>query len=182
MIFHQTTLESVYIIEAEKRADDRGFFARTWCKREFQAQGLHTELAQCNVAYSKARGTLRGLHYQSAPWAEAKLIRCVKGSLYDVIVDLRPQSATFKQWLGVELTADNRKMIYVPEGCANGYLTLEDNTEMFYQVSQFYTPEYERGIRFNDPLFGIQWPADIRVISEKLSGKTMCCKIIFCIP
>ena len=167
MIFKETKFESAYIVEVEKHADSRGFFARTWCKNEFEARGLNTHLLQSNIAFSKARGTLRGLHYQDEPCAEVKLIRCIKGSVYDVIADLRPQSATYKQWLGIELTEDDYKMMYVPEGFAHGYLTLEDNTEIFYQVSQFYSPEFERGVRFNDPAFRIQWPDDIRIISDK---------------
>ena len=167
MIFKETRFESVYIVEIEKHTDDRGFFGRTWCKDEFEAHGLNAGVLQSNIAFSKFRGTLRGLHYQDEPYAEAKLIRCIKGSLYDVIVDLRPQSATYTQWLATELTEDNYKMIYVPEGFAHGYQTLEDNTEIFYQVSQIYSPEFERGIRFNDPLLRIQWPGDIRTISDK---------------
>ncbi len=167
MIFKETQFESVYIVELEKHADSRGFFARTWCRNEFEARGLNTQLLQSNIAFSKSRGTLRGLHYQEKPYAEVKLIRCLRGSVYDVIVDLRPESETYKHWLATELTGDDYKMIYVPEGFAHGYQTLEDNTEIFYQVSQMYTPEFERGIRFNDPAFMIQWPDDIRIISDK---------------
>ena len=167
MIFKKTGFESVYIIEIEKNKDVRGFFGRTWCKNEFEAHGLNPGLLQSNITFSKSRGTLRGLHYQEEPHAEVKLVRCLKGSAYDVIVDLRPQSLTYKHWLGTELTEDDYKMIYVPEGFAHGYQSLEDNTEIFYQVSQSYSPGYERGIRFNDPLFGILWPDEIRIISDK---------------
>jgi dTDP-4-dehydrorhamnose 3,5-epimerase len=167
MIFTETRLKDAFIIEIEKREDERGFFARAWCKKEFEAHGLHLDLVQANLVFSNRRGTLRGMHYQVAPYGEAKLMRCIRGAIYDVIIDLRPESPTYKQWLGVELTADNHKMLYVPEYCAHGYQTLVDNTETFYPVSQFYSPGFERGMRWNDPAFGIEWPLNIQVISDK---------------
>lgn len=168
MIFTETKLKGAFIIEIEKRGDERGFFARAWCQREFEAHGLNMRWIQANLAFSRRRGTLRGLHYQIAPYGEAKLMSCIRGAIYDVIVDLRPQSPTCKQWLGVELTADSHKMLYVPAGFAHGYQTLVDNTETFYPVSQFYAPEFEGGVRWNDPAFGIEWPeVDERIISGK---------------
>jgi dTDP-4-dehydrorhamnose 3,5-epimerase len=167
MIFTETKLPGVFIIKIEKREDERGFFARAWCKKEFEAHGLNLDWVQANLAFSKRRGTLRGLHYQIAPYEEAKLMRCIRGAIYDVIIDLRPESPTYKRWLGVELTADNHKMLYVPEGFAHGYQTLMDNTETFYQASQFYSPESERGLRYDDPAFAIEWPIDVQVISDK---------------
>ena len=170
MIFRETKLEGSFIIEVRKIADERGFFGRSWCKREFNAQKLSAEMAQANIAFSFHKGTLRGLHYQQEPFAEAKLVRCTRGAAYDVILDLRPDSPTYGQWIGTELTQDNYHMIYAPEGFAHGYLTLEDDTEMSYSVSQFYAPEAERGIRYDDPAFGIAWPADIRLVSDKDKG------------
>jgi len=167
MIFTETKLPGAFIIELEKRGDDRGFFARAWCKQEFEDHGLHSNWVQANLASTKKYGTLRGLHYQVAPYQETKLMRCIRGAIYDVIVDLRPESATYKQWLGVELTADNRKMLYIPEGFAHGYQALVDDAETFYFASQFYTPGSEQGVRYNDPAFGIEWPLEIRVISDK---------------
>jgi len=167
MIFTETKLKGAYIIELQKIEDARGFFARGWCQNEFEAHGLVPRIVQANVSHNKKRGTLRGMHYQVAPYAETKLIRCTRGALYDVIVDLRPDSETYKQWIGVELTADNYKMLYVPEGFAHGFITLEDDTDAFYQVSQFYTPGAERGARYNDPSFNIEWPVEIQVISDK---------------
>jgi len=167
VFFQSTKLTGSYIILPEKREDERGFFARTWCQREFEAHGLVSRVAQTNVCFSKGRGTLRGMHYQVAPCEETKLVRCTRGAIYDVVIDLRPQSPTFKQWLGVELTAGNYKMLYVPENFAHGYQTLEDNTEVIYLVSQFYSSESERGVRYNDPGFGIDWPRGVQVISDK---------------
>lgn len=167
MIFTETKLPGAYVIELEKRGDARGFFARAFCQHEFTAIGLMTVVAQTNLSFSQSAGTLRGMHYQSAPYAEAKLVRCTRGSLYDVIIDLRPASATYRSWLGVELSADNRRMLYVPEGFAHGFITLEDAVEVTYQVSQFYTPEAERGVRWDDPAFGIEWPLTPTVISDK---------------
>lgn len=168
MIFKETSLKGAFIIEPERIRDHRGFFARAWCKKEFEAHGLNPRLVQINLSFNKNRGTLRGMHYQTAPHEEAKLFRCTRGAIYDVIIDLQPESPTYLEWLGVELTADNRKMLYVPENFAQGYQTLTDNTEVFYQVSQFYSPESERGVRWDDPAFGIKWPeTDNLMISEK---------------
>ena len=167
MIFAETKLKGAFIIQPEKLEDERGFFARTWCKRELEAHGLNPNLVQCNISFNKKRGTLRGMHYQVPPYEEAKLVRCSMGGIYDVIIDLRPDSQTFKQWISVELTAENRKMIYVPEGFAHGSLSLEANTEVFYQMSEFYTPDCARGVRWSDPAFGIVWPGDVTVISER---------------
>ena len=167
MIFQETKLKGSFIIEPERLKDERGFFARTWCKREFETRGLNPELVQCNISFNKKRGTLRGMHYQEAPREEVRLVRCTMGAIYDVIIDLRPDSQTFKQWFYVELTAKNRKMFYIPEGFAHGFLTLEHNTEVFYQMSEFYAPECARGVRWNDPNFGILWPVKVKVISEK---------------
>ena len=167
MIFIETKLQGAFIVEPERLEDERGFFARTWCKQEFGALGLDTKLVQCNVSFNKKRGTLRGMHHQVAPHEEAKLVRCTMGVIYDVIIDLRSDSPTFKDWLSVELTAENRKMIYIPEGFGHGFMTLEDNTEVFYQMSEFYAPECARGVKWNDPAFKIVWPEEVTVISEK---------------
>ena len=167
MIFLATALKGAFIIEPERCEDARGFFARTWCQQEVAAQGLNPCVMQCNVSFNKKKGTLRGMHYQAAPCAEEKVVRCTIGSIYDVIIDIRPESPTFKQYLSVVLTAQNRRMLYVPKGFAHGFQTLEDNTEVFYQMSKFYAPEYARGIRWNDAAFGIQWPDDERIILER---------------
>lgn len=167
MKFIETDLKGAFIIELEKLEDNRGFFARSWCKREFDEHGLNSNATQANVSYNKKKGTLRGMHLQSKPYAETKLVRCTRGAIYDVIIDLRPDSATYKKWLGVELSADNGKMLYVPENFAHGFQTLKDDTEVTYQVTQYYTPGYEKGIRWNDPAFRINWPVTVAVISEK---------------
>jgi dTDP-4-dehydrorhamnose 3,5-epimerase len=167
MIFAETKLKGAFIIQPEKLEDERGFFARTWCKRELEAHGLNPNLVQCNISFNKKGATLRGMHHQAAPHEEAKLVRCTMGAIYDVIIDLRPDSRTFKQWISVELTAENRKMIYIPEGFSHGFMTLDDNTEVFYQMSEFYAPDCARGVRWNDPAFDIVWPGDVTVISEK---------------
>ena len=167
MIFAETKLKGAFIIQPEKLEDERGFFARTWCKREFIAHGLNPNLAQCNISFNIKKGTLRGMHHQVAPREEVKLVRCTAGAIYDVIIDLRPGSPTFKAWISVELTAGNRKMLYIPEGVSHGFMTLKDNTEVFYQMSEFYVPEYARGIRWNDPAFNIVWPMEATVVSEK---------------
>lgn len=167
MIFHLTPLEGPYVIEIEKQTDERGFFARSWCVREFANHGLDQNLVQCNVSFNKRKGTLRGLHYQEPPFVEAKLVRCTKGSLYDVIVDLRKDSPTFLKWFGVELTAMNYRMLYIPKCFAHGFQTLEDGTEIFYQMSEYYAPQASRGIRWNDPRLGIVWPEADRTISTK---------------
>ena len=167
MIFKETKLQGAYIIDPTIIGDDRGFFARAWCQKTFAEQGLNAALAQSNISFNKFKGTVRGMHRQIAPAAEVKLVRCTRGAIYDVIVDLRPDSITYKQWVGVELTADNHRMLYVPEGFAHGYQTLEDDCEVFYQVSQFYSPSHERGARHNDPAFGIEWPVPITTVSTK---------------
>ena len=168
MIFRETPLRGAFIIEVEKREDDRGFFSRAWCKEEFEAHGLRLDVVQANINFSKRKGTLRGLHYQTRPHGEIKVVRCTKGAIYDVIIDLRPESSTYKQWIGVELRADTQAMLYVPEGFAHGYQTLEDDTEVFYPVSAYYRPEAERGVRWDDPTFGIKWP---EVGERMISGK-----------
>ena len=167
MTFHETKIPGVFEIHLEPKRDDRGFFARSWCQREFKDHGLDPNLAQCSISYSTQRGTLRGLHYQAAPFPETKLVRCTQGAIYDVVLDLRPQSGTFRDWIAVVLTAENRNMVYVPKGCAHGFLTLKDDTEVFYQMSEFYNAESARGVRWDDPAFRIVWPEKVRVISER---------------
>ena len=167
MIFTETKLNGAYVIEIEKLEDNRGFFARSWCQNEFKAKGLVSRVVQANVSSNKKKGTLRGMHYQLSPYEETKLVRCTRGAIYDVIIDLRPGSPTYAQWVGVELTAENYKMLYVPEDFAHGFQTLEDDSEVVYQVTQFYTPGSEKGIRWDDPVFSIQWPTDVQVISDK---------------
>jgi len=167
MIFKETKLAGVVEVDLDPRSDERGFFARSWCEGEFGAHGLNSRLAQCNVSFNTKKGTLRGMHYQDDPYPEAKLVRCTQGAIYDVAVDLRPQSATFKQWFGVVLSAENRHMLYIPEGCAHGFLTLTDASEVFYQMSEFYHPETARGVRFDDPAFRVSWPEKIEIISER---------------
>lgn len=158
MIFSPTELQGAYIVDIEPRRDERGYFARVWCAAEFEKQGLSTALVQCNVAYNHKRGILRGMHFQRPPHAEVKLVRCTKGAIYDVIVDLRAASPTYLGWVGVELTEDNHRMLYVPEGFAHGYVTLRDDSELFYQVSQYYSPDAEAGLRWDDPAVAIDWP------------------------
>ena len=165
MIFTETKLNGVHILEIEKLSDERGFFARTWCKQEFAKYGLNSNLAQCSISFNRKRGTLRGMHYQISPYRETKLVRCTAGAIYDVVIDLRRDSATFCQWFAVELSAENRCMLYVPEDFAHGFQTLEDNTEVFYQISEPYAPEYAKGVRWDDPAFDIRWPAGDRIIS-----------------
>jgi dTDP-4-dehydrorhamnose 3,5-epimerase len=167
MIFRETGLKDAFLIEIERREDERGHFARSWCRREFESHGLNPRLAQCNISLNRRKGTLRGMHYQAPPFEEAKLVRCTRGSLYDVIVDLRPDSPSYRKHRGVVLTPDNGRMLYVPEGFAHGFLTLEDTTEVFYQISEFYAPDHARGFRWNDPAFAIVWPAEVEVISER---------------
>ncbi len=167
MIFCPTKLPGVFVIEPEKRGDDRGFFARSFCRQEFEANGLNPHVSQCNISFTRSKGTLRGMHFQAAPYAEAKLVRCTRGTIYDVIIDLRVQSSAFKQHVAVELSAENHKMIYVPEGCAHGFQTMEDDTEVFYQMSQDYAPDYARGVRWNDPAFGIEWPHAEPIILQR---------------
>ncbi|MCA1627005.1 MAG: dTDP-4-dehydrorhamnose 3,5-epimerase [Acidobacteria bacterium] len=170
MVFRETKLAGAFVIEQELFEDERGFFARSWSEREFAAQGLATRLAECNISFNKQRGTLRGMHFQREPHAQAKLVRCTAGAIYDVIIDLRPESPTCKQWIGVELTARNRRMLYVPEGFAHGFQTLEDETEIFYQMSDVYAPEAGGGVRWDDPAFGIVWlppDEDGRIINAR---------------
>ena len=158
MIFAETRLKGAYIVSPEKRCDERGFFARSWCQKEFAEHNLNDQTVQCNISYNKKRGTLRGMHYQIAPVAETKLVRCTQGAIYDVIIDLRPESATFRQYVAETLTAQNHKMFYIPDGFAHGFVTLEDNSEVLYQMSEFYAPSHARGVRWDDPAFGIDWP------------------------
>ena len=160
-------LKDAFLIDLEKREDSRGFFARTWCKREFEAHGINCQLVQCNLSYNTKKGILRGMHFQSSPREEAKVICCVQGAIFDVIIDLRSGSPTFSQHISVVLTAENRRMIYVPGGFAHGFQTLQDDTEIFYQMSEYYAPEFATGVRWNDPAFGIEWPADERLISDR---------------
>lgn len=167
MIFQETKLSGVFEINLQPAHDSRGFFARSWCQKEFENRGLDPKVVQCNVSFNKRKGTLRGMHYQAAPNAEAKLVRCTSGSVYDVVIDLRPVSATFKEWIAAVLSSVERNMIYVPKGCAHGFLTLEDDAEVFYQMSEFYSAESARGVRWNDPAFQIAWPAPVEVISER---------------
>jgi dTDP-4-dehydrorhamnose 3,5-epimerase len=167
MTFQETKLSGVFEINLEPAHDSRGFFARSWCQQEFENRGLDPKVVQCNVSFNARKGTLRGMHYQASPNAEAKLVRCTSGSIYDVVIDLRPTSPTFKKWIAAVLTAEQHNMIYVPEGCAHGFLTLEDKTEVFYQMSEFYSPESARGIRWDDPAFQIVWPAKVDVISGR---------------
>ena len=167
MKFHPTPLDGAYTIELEKRGDDRGFFARLFCQKEFEAAGLSMSVVQINNSLSAKAGTLRGMHYQLAPAAEIKVVRCVRGALFDAIVDLRPDSPTFGTWFGTELSADNRRMLLVPQGCAHGFLTLTDDTEAFYLVNAFYAPDLERGVRYDDPRFGIDWPSQPVEVSSK---------------
>jgi dTDP-4-dehydrorhamnose 3,5-epimerase len=167
VIFTATPIRGAWLIDPELLHDERGFFARSWCQREFEHKGLNPCLAQCNISWNKQRGTLRGIHYQEAPYQEAKLVRCTRGAIYDVVIDLRPDSPSFKRYFGARLDVDNRSMLYVPEGCGHGFLTLEDDSEVFYQMSEFYAPGHGRGIRWNDTAFGIRWPEEVCVISER---------------
>jgi dTDP-4-dehydrorhamnose 3,5-epimerase len=158
MIFEPTTIPDAFLVRLEPRQDERGFFARSWCRQEYLARGLNSELAQCSISYNHRRGTLRGMHFQAPPFAETKLVRCTRGRIYDVVVDLRSSAPTFKRWWSAELSADNRHMIYVPEGLAHGFLTLEDHSEVAYQMSTPYHSESARGFRYDDPAFAISWP------------------------
>jgi dTDP-4-dehydrorhamnose 3,5-epimerase len=165
--FTETRLKGAYIIQPEIMSDERGFFARTWCVREFESCGLESRIVQCNISYNLRKGTLRGMHYQAPPFEEDKLVRCTKGAIHDVIIDLRRNSETCGKHISVALNMENRTMLYIPKGFAHGFLTLEDDTEVHYQMSGFYAPECARGFRWNDPALGIEWPSEIRVISEK---------------
>lgn len=170
MIFTETKLKGAYIIDLERREDARGFFARAWCRKEFEDHGLWPQLAQINLGFSSKKGTLRGMHYQIAPYQEVKVVRCTMGAICDVVIDLRTDSPTHKQWTSVELTAGNHRMIYVPEGFAHGYQSLVDDTEIYYQTSQFYHADSARGRRYNDPAFGIEWPLPVASISNQDSS------------
>lgn len=170
MKFNETILKGAFVIEVDKLIDDRGFFGRLWCERESEQYNLNTNIVQSNVSFSKKKGTLRGMHFQKHPYQETKLVRCTKGAVYDVIIDLRPNSSTYKKWVGVELTEHNQKMIYVPENFAHGFITLEDDTEVYYLVTQFYNKDAESGLRWNDPTFEIEWPLTVTEISEKDSN------------
>lgn len=167
MKFEPTTLKDAWVITMEPHGDERGHFARAFCRKEFEAHGIETDVMQCNTSLNKRSGTLRGMHFQREPISETKLVRCIRGAMHDVIIDLRPESPTYLQHFAMELTQDNLKMLFVPRGFAHGFLTLEDNTEAFYMVGEFYTPECESGLRHDDPVLGIEWPAPVRVISDK---------------
>ena len=167
MNFIETKLKGAFIIDLKRIEDERGFFARAWCQDEFKAHNLNPRMVQLNVGLSRRRGTIRGMHYQTSPSEEAKLARCTKGAIHDVIIDLRRGSPTHKQWIGVDLTDDNRRMLYVPEGFAHGYQALTDDAEMYYQTTQFYAPASATGVRFNDPAFGITWPLPVELVSPQ---------------
>lgn len=167
MIFIETALKGAFIIELERHTDERGFFARSFCAREFEAHGLNPTVAQCNLSYNHTKGTLRGMHFQVPPASETKLVRCTRGAIYDVIIDLRPDSPTYLEHLAVELSAQTGRALYIPEMFAHGFQTLEDDTEVAYQMGEFYTPGYARGLRYDDPAFNIQWPLPVSIISEK---------------
>ena len=170
MIFSEATLRGAFVIQVERFEDERGFFALTWSQDEFQQRGLNSGLLECNLSFNQRKGTLRGMHYQAAPYAQAKLVRCTMGAIYDCIIDLRMDSPTFRQWYSVELTERNRSMLYIPEGFAHGFQTLEPETEVFYQMSEVYEPKYSRGVRWNDPVFGIEWPLPVEFIAARDSA------------
>jgi len=167
MKFIETDFEGCYIIEIEKKSDERGFFARTWDKDIFKKNNLNENLVQCSISFNEKKYTLRGMHYQIRPYEEEKVVRCSRGRIFDVIIDLRTDSNTFKKWIGVELSQENFSMIYIPKGMAHGFQTLENNSEVLYQISQYYSPEYSKGIRWNDPKFSIKWPSELPILSEK---------------
>ncbi|MGQ8338392.1 dTDP-4-dehydrorhamnose 3,5-epimerase [Sunxiuqinia sp. A32] len=167
MIFNKTEIEGVYVIDINKIADERGFFGRSWCQKEMEEQGLNGNVVQSNTSFNKFKGTLRGMHYQVNPYEETKLVRCIRGAIFDVIIDLRQDSPTFKRWFGIELTEDNHRMLYVPEKFAHGFITLKDNSEVTYLVTQFYKPSAEGGIRWDDPEIGIDWPIEAEVVSDR---------------
>jgi dTDP-4-dehydrorhamnose 3,5-epimerase len=167
LVFSETALKGAYVIEPERHQDFRGFFARTFCRREFAEHGLEPAIEQSSISFNPRKGTLRGMHYQAAPFEEVKVVRCTMGRVHDVIIDLRPQSPTYRQHFAIELSAENRKMLYIPRGFAHGFQTLEDNTEVHYQMADAYAPDHARGVRWNDPAFGIAWPPDERIIHER---------------
>jgi dTDP-4-dehydrorhamnose 3,5-epimerase len=167
MIFRETTLPGAFVVELEKKTDSRGFFSRAFCAREFADHGLNPKVVQANLSYNDARGTIRGMHYQVAPASEPKFIRCIRGAIWDVIIDMRPESPTYLEHFGIELSADNRLALYVPDMFAHGNQALTDGTEMFYLLGEYYTPGYERGVRYDDPAIGIEWPLPATVLSDK---------------
>lgn len=167
MLFKETKINGVFVIEPELIKDERGFFACSWSQSDFEQRGLNPRLVQCNISFNNSRGTVRGMHFQEKPYEEAKLVRCTRGAMFDVAVDLRTDSPTRFQWVGTELSADNRRMFYIPEGFAHGYQTLVDDTEICYQMSQSYHPESARGLRWDDPVLGIEWPEEVTVISDR---------------
>jgi len=167
MKFQEIELNGAYVIELEKKEDERGFFTRVWDKKLFEEKGLNSELLQISFSYSKKKGTLRGMHFQEKPFEETKLVRCTKGKIFDVIIDLRSESSTYKKWFSVELSVDNLQMLYIPEGFAHGFQTLEDNCEVCYQMSNWFSPEHARGIRYDNDEFGIDWPIKNTIISKK---------------
>ena len=167
MIFNKTKIQGVFVLDPERIEDERGFFARAWCQTEFEEHGIDARLVQCNLSFNKRKGTLRGMHYQKPPHAETKIVRCTMGALYDVAIDLRPDSPTFRQWAGDTLTAANHRLMVIPPGCAHGFLTLEDNTEIFYQMSAYYALTHAAGVRWNDPAFRIRWPGEVAVIADR---------------
>lgn len=167
MIFKPLDLPGAFVIEPDRHADVRGYFARTFCEKEFVDQGLEPRISQCSVSFNHRKGTLRGMHYQAAPFEEVKVVRCNRGAIYDVIIDLRPASPAFKKWFGVRLDEENGHTLYIPKGFAHGFQTLADDTEVFYQMSQVFSPQHARGVRWNDPAFSIEWPEDERIILER---------------
>jgi len=167
VIFAPTELNGAYTLDPERRVDDRGYFARMWCRREFEQAGLNTSLAQSSVSFSPRRNTLRGMHWQAAPHGEVKIVRCTRGAIWDVIIDLRPESPTYMRHLGVELSADSGRALYIPEGMAHGFVTLVDGSEVFYQMSAFHEPAAARGVRWNDPAFGIEWPVSTPILHPR---------------
>lgn len=167
MDFTETKVQGAFLIAPEKIPDERGFFARTWSETEFEERGLDSRLVQCSLSFNTRKGTLRGMHYQREPYAETKIVRCTRGEIYDVVLDLRTGSQTFKEWVAVQLSADNHQMLYIPKGCAHGFQTLSAGAEVFYQMSEFYRPESATGVRWNDPAFAIEWPLEVTVISER---------------
>jgi len=167
MLFHATPLSGVVLLEPERKEDERGFFARTWCRQELAAHGLEMEVVQCSVSYNHKAGTVRGMHYQAAPREEIKVVRCTAGAIFDVVIDLRPGSPTFRKWTSAELTAKNRLAFYIPKGCAHGLQTLADDSEVLYLIGEQYDPALSRGVRFDDPAFGIRWPLPVACISDR---------------
>lgn len=167
MIFNKTPLSGALVIDLDRKYDERGFFARSWSEDEFRQHGLNPRIVQCSVSFNEKRGTLRGMHYQEEPHGETKLVRCTSGAIYDAVVDLRRDSPTYLQWFGVELSADNRRMLYIPKSFAHGFVTLADGAEVFYQMGDDYHPDAARGVRWNDPKVGIDWPLRPTVINQR---------------